>query len=89
MTNNLQPDYVAIARSQYPGFSVKGSGQFAVLCRQTTSIELFSTALEGRIASMVAHENCAAVLHKKILLPAPQKNTNLITRSPADMERER
>jgi hypothetical protein len=56
------------------------------VCPKTFSVELFGDASAGRIASMIEHESGCAVLHKRILLHAPQKN--VISRSPSDAERD-
>jgi hypothetical protein len=87
MSETNQSVWQQIARGLWPYYSCRGDGQYALVCPKTFSVALFDNATAGRIENMTEHENGCAVLHKKVLLHAPQSNT--ISRSPADAERER
>jgi hypothetical protein len=45
-----QPDWQAIARERFPGFSIRGLGPFAVANSSTMTVELFSHLLLANAA---------------------------------------
>jgi hypothetical protein len=64
-----KPDWRLLARKEFPGFSITGNGQFAVLSTSSTLLaELFPDEVNARFR---AHEIGSAVL--KISLPESRR----------------
>jgi hypothetical protein len=51
-----QPNWQSIARDNFPGFSIRGLGPFAVADYSTMSVELFSHLLHANATGRKVHQ---------------------------------
>jgi hypothetical protein len=53
MAEEIQRDWAALAREQYPGFNIRGSGPFAVVDGFKNLLTLYSFRMEAEAAGHV------------------------------------
>jgi hypothetical protein len=77
------------AKTRWPGYTVEGTGQYAVTCPLLQLVQLFEYAMWAKVAAQESHSNWRCAGQHKLCLVKPVYETgSRLNYSPAAIERD-